>query len=174
MKQRLKRLPSKIKAPLSIKRNKVSLKFAIWSFISSSLSIWSILAVTEWFGHPLLVGSFGASAVLLFAVPDSPLAQPRNLVGGHLVAAITSVIVVAIFGTSNFSIGFALGLSIFFMYLTHTLHPPGGATALIGVIGHSGPMFILVPILLGVIILLLNAILVNNLVYHRKYPTVWF
>lgn len=174
MKHRLKNLPSKMKAPFKVNRNKISLKFAVWSFISSTLSIWSILAVTEWSGHPLLIGSFGASSVLLFAAPESILTQPRNLIGGHLVSAVIAVIIVKILGSSFFTIGFAVGFSIFCMYLTHTLHPPGGATALIGVMGSAKPEFILVPVLAGVIILLLNALIVNNIVYHRKYPTVWF
>lgn len=174
MRHRFKTLPSKMKAPLHTSRNKISLKFAIWSFISSTLSIWSILAVTEWSGHPLLIGSFAASSVLLFAAPESMLTQPRNLIGGHLISAVIAVVIVKLFGTTFFAIGFAVGLSIFCMYLTHTLHPPGGATALIGVMGNVGFEFILMPVLAGVFILLFNALIVNNLVHHRKYPAVWF
>jgi CBS-domain-containing membrane protein len=85
-----------------------------------------------------------------------------------------AVLVVATLGTSTFSIGFAVGLSIFIMYITHTLHPPGGATALIGVTGGVGYEFIFVPVMVGVFVLLVNAILVNNFVHHRKYPQVWF
>ncbi|WP_420871187.1 HPP family protein [Leptospira bandrabouensis] len=155
-------------------RPKRSFRFAIWSLISSTVSIWSILAITNWFGHSLLIGSFGATAVLLFAVPEAPLSQPRNLIGGHLISATIAVILVAIFGTNFFTIGFSVGLSIFVMYLTHTLHPPGGATALIGVIGGVGIDFIIFPVLIGVLILLVNALVVNNFVHHRKYPVVWF
>ncbi|MBM9592836.1 HPP family protein [Leptospira sp. 201903075] len=142
--------------------------------ISSTVSIWSILAVTNLSGHSLLIGSFGATAVLLFAVPDAPLSQPRNLIGGHLISATIAVILVATLGTNFFTIGFAVGLSIFVMYWTHTLHPPGGATAMIGVLGGVGVDFILFPVLIGVLILLVNALVVNNLVHHRKYPVVWF
>ncbi|WP_420844107.1 HPP family protein [Leptospira montravelensis] len=155
-------------------RPKRSFRFAIWSLISSTVSIWSILAVTNWFGHSLLIGSFGATAVLLFAVPEAPLSQPRNLIGGHMISATIAVILVATLGTNFFTIGFSVGLSIFVMYLTHTLHPPGGATALIGVLGGVGVDFILFPVFIGVMILLVNALLVNNFVHHRKYPVVWF
>lgn len=112
--------------------------------------------------------------MLLFAVPEAPLSQPRNLIGGHLISATIAVILVAIFGTNFFTIGFSVGLSIFVMYLTHTLHPPGGATALIGVIGGVGIDFIIFPVLIGVLILLVNALVVNNFVHHRKYPVAWF
>ena len=62
----------------------MSLRYAVWSLISSTLGILAIGEMTTLFGHPLLIGSFGASAVLLFGATESPLAQPRNLVGGHL------------------------------------------------------------------------------------------
>ncbi|TGK48060.1 HPP family protein [Leptospira bouyouniensis] len=142
--------------------------------MSSTVSIWSILIVTNLSGHTLLIGSFGATAVLLFAVPDAPLSQPRNLIGGHILSACIAVILVYTIGTNFFTIGLSVGLSILVMYLTHTLHPPGGATALIGVIGGVGVDFIFFPVMLGVIVLLCNALIVNNLVHHRKYPVAWF
>ncbi len=67
----------------------------------------------------------------------------------------------------------AVGISLFCMYLTRTVHPPGGATALIGVQGHAGAAFLFVPILAGSLILLLTALVVNNLVHHRQYPKYW-
>lgn len=60
----------------------LSLKYAVWGFLSGTAGILAILAVTRVAGHPLLIGSFGASAVLLFGAAESPLAQPRNVVGG--------------------------------------------------------------------------------------------
>jgi CBS-domain-containing membrane protein len=67
----------------------------------------------------------------------------------------------------------AVGLAIFLMYLTRTIHPPGGATALIGVQGHAGPIFLLIPVLSGVLLLLVVALFTNNLVNHRQYPKHW-
>ncbi|WP_420843828.1 HPP family protein [Leptospira levettii] len=174
LKSRFKNIPYKIKAPLLAKRNQISYRFAIWSFLSSTISIWSILIITNLSGHTLLIGSFGATSVLLFAVPDAPLSQPRNLIGGHLLSAMIAVLLVYLFGTNFFTIGLSVGLSILVMYLTHTLHPPGGATALIGVIGGVGVDFIFFPVMVGVFVLLVNALVVNNLVHHRKYPVVWF
>jgi CBS-domain-containing membrane protein len=160
-------------APFHTSRPSLSLKFGIWSFISSASAIWIILWVANSTGNPLLIGSFGASAVLLFAVPGSELTQPRNLIGGHLISAIVSVLIVYLFGSNDLTIGLGVGLSIFLMYLTRTLHPPGGATALIGIVGNADISFILSPILLGSFILLILALIFNNFVYHRKYPTHW-
>jgi CBS-domain-containing membrane protein len=148
-------------------------KYAVWSFLSGTLGILAIFFVTDLVGYPLLIGSFGASAVLLFGATDSPLAQPRNLVGGHLVSACVAVLVVAVFGSTPLSIAVGVGLALLAMNLTHTTHPPGGATALIGVQGAVGPEFVLVPVLAGALILLATALFTNNVVYHRKYPNHW-
>lgn len=174
MKRRLARLPGKMtgrrprggRAPLS-------LKYALWGFLSGAAGILAILAVTRLAGHPLLIGSFGASAVLLFGAAESPLAQPRNLVGGHLVSAGVAVAVVACGGTGSTAIALAVGLATLLMYLTRTVHPPGGATALIGVQGHAAPDFLLVPVLAGTLVLLAVALFTNNVVHHRHYPEHW-
>jgi len=171
--ERLAGLPRKCKAPLRGPRPPMSLRYAAWSFLSATLGILAISEITTLVGHPLLIGSFGASAVLLFGATDSPLAQPRNLVGGHLVSAAVAVVVVALFGSSPVTMALGVGLAIFVMNMTHTTHPPGGATALIGVQGAVGPAFILMPVLAGALILLATAIFTNNVVFHRSYPKHW-
>lgn len=173
MKKRMVRLSRSYKVPILGARAPMSLRYAGWSFLSSALGILAICEITTLVGHPLLIGSFGASAVLLFGATDSPLSQPRNLVGGHLISAIVAVIVVALFGSTPYTMALGVGLSIFVMNLTHTTHPPGGATALIGVQGMVGPEFILLPVLAGALILLVTAIFTNNVVYHRSYPKHW-
>ncbi len=83
-----------------------------------------------------LVGSFGASAVLLYGIPNSPYSQPRNLVGGHIVSAIIGIICALLLNAqSEIAAASAVSLALIFMHLTRTVHPPGGATALIAVIG---------------------------------------
>lgn len=173
VKKRLVRLPRRCRAPIRGPRPPMSLRYAGWSFLSGILGILAIAEITTLVGHPLLIGSFGASAVLLFGANDSPLAQPRNLVGGHLLSATVAVIIVALFGSSTLTMALAVGTAIFVMNVTHTTHPPGGATALIGVQGAVGPTFIFVPVLAGALILLLTAIFTNNVVYHRRYPQHW-
>ncbi|MBU2915382.1 MULTISPECIES: HPP family protein [Reichenbachiella] len=124
-----------------------------------------------------LIGSFGASSVLIYGAIQSPLSQPRNLVGGHVVSAIVGVTVQLVFPhTPLIAAPLAVSLSIIGMQMTKTLHPPGGATALIAVLGSAqikamGYMYVLSPVLSGVLILLLVAIVANNLTPHRQYPT---
>ena len=107
---------------------------------------------------------------------NSPLSQPRNLIGGHLLSAFIGVSIYKIFPDYMiFSAALAVSLSILVMQLTLTLHPPSGATALIAIIRSSsihelGYVYILVPVLSGSFILLIIAIIVNNIPSHRHYP----
>jgi CBS-domain-containing membrane protein len=173
VKKRLYNMPGKMRGHLRGGAARPSLKYTVWGCISGIVSILAIFAITELVGHPLLIGSFGASAVLLFGATESPLAQPRNLVGGHLVSAIVAVTIVAFGGSGPLAFSLAVGLSILLMSLTRTIHPPGGATALIGVQGHVGVEFIFAPVLVGVLILLAVALFSNNMVHHRQYPKHW-
>jgi CBS domain-containing membrane protein len=157
-----------------------------WTFIGSFLGIALIgLLNSHYFtasDNMFLIGSFGATAVLLFGITNSPLAQPRNLIGGHLISAIIGVTMHRFIpGELWLASALSVSLSIVLMQVTKTLHPPGGATSLIANIGsykiqQLGYYFVFVPVLSGVMILLLIAILVNNLSPNRDYPAnkEWF
>lgn len=124
-----------------------------------------------------LIGSFGASSVLIYGAINSPLAQPRNLIGGHIVSAIVGVTIHKIIPNELWlSAALAVSLSIVLMQITKTLHPPGGATALIANIGSEkiknlGYFYVLSPVLSGVLILFIVALIFNNITPNRKYPT---
>lgn len=162
----------------------VSLSEIIWSWIGGFIGI-GIVAYINYnllSGKDLLmiVGSFGASAVLIYGAIKSPLAQPRNFVGGHIVSALTGVTSYQLFGSEMWlASAVAVATAIALMHLTKTLHPPGGATALIAVIGDKrihdlGYLYALTPVGAGALILLTAALLVNNIPKNRKYPEYWF
>lgn len=123
-----------------------------------------------------LIGSFGASSVLIYGIINSPLAQPRNLIGGHLVCAIVGVTIHKLLPNEVWlSSALAVALAIVMMQITKTLHPPGGATALIANIGSEkikalGYMYVLSPVLTGVLILFVVALVFNNISKTRQYP----
>jgi len=127
----------------------------------------------------LLLGSFGASAVLVYAAISSPMAQPRNLVFGHMVSGLIGVLSYQLWGSTPWlAAGMGVSGAIAAMLLTRTVHPPGGATALLAVIGgpkvHAlGFLYILVPAGAGACLLLLVALVINNLARHRRYPEYW-
>jgi CBS-domain-containing membrane protein len=151
-----------------------------WTFIGA---FWGIATIGFFHSQKFndldnifLIGSFGASAVLVFGATNSPLAQPRNLVGGHLLSAIIGVAVFKLLPDQVWiSSALAVALSIVAMQMTKTMHPPGGATALIAIIGSErikdlGFNYIFSPVLSGIIILLLIALVVNNIPKGRNYP----
>lgn len=156
----------------------------LWSWCGSAIGIMACAYLSSRYLEPrdltLLIGSFGASAVLVFSTIKSPLAQPRNLVGGHIVSALVGVACQQILGSVVWvAASMAVSLAIVSMLATKTLHPPGGATALIAVIGGTkihnlGYFFALVPAGVGALILLAVALIVNNLAQERRYPEYWF
>lgn len=153
----------------------------LWTFLGSFFGIGLIGFVNSRHystnDNLFLIGSFGASSVLIYGIINSPLAQPRNLIGGHLLCAIIGVTVHKLLpGQLWLSAAISVSLSIVLMQVTKTLHPPGGATALIANIGSPkiqalGYMYVLTPVLSGVLILLLIAIIFNNATSRRSYPS---
>lgn len=126
----------------------------------------------------LVIGSFGASAVLLYGAPRAPFSQPRNLIGGHVISALVGVACyrylpdVLVLQESA-----AVATAIALMMVTRTVHPPGGATALIAVIGpdavHGLGWAYVLPVLMGAVLMMLVAVVSNNLFEHGSYPDRW-
>ena len=162
----------------------VSAGEVFWSWLGSFLGVAAVALLHAGLFEPrelsLLIGSFGASAVLIYGAVRSPLAQPRNLIGGHVLSAIVGVSAqLWLGGTPWLAAAVAVSVAIAVMHLTRTLHPPGGATALIAVIGGDsvhqlGYLYVLVPAALGASVMLVIALLVNNIPKTRKYPEFWF
>lgn len=124
---------------------------------------------------PLLIFSIGASAVLVFAVPHGSLSQPWPVFGGHLVAALIGVACARVVHDGALAAALAIGLTIVAMHYLRCIHPPGGATALVAVLG--GPLvqvlgfgFVLTPVLLNVLVLLVAAGVFNAFFPWRRYP----
>ena len=168
------------------KETLVDVKEHFWTFLGSFVGIGLLGFIQSNYlstsDNVLLIGSFGASSVLIYGVINSPLAQPRNLIGGHVLCALIGVTVHKILPNEVWlSSALAVSISIVLMQITKTLHPPGGATALIANIGSAkilalGYWYVLCPVLLGASILLLVAIFFNNRTSHRSYPKnkKWF
>ena len=125
--------------------------------------------------HPLLVAPMGASAVLLFAVPASPLAQPWPVFGGNVVSALVGITVARLIPDPTIAAALAVGCAIAVMSLLRCLHPPGGAVALSAVLGaaHGAPnyMFALVPVAVNTALLVMVAILFHRIAGH-SYPHI--
>lgn len=123
---------------------------------------------------PFVIAPIGASAVLLFALPSSPLAQPWALLAGNMLSALVGVICTMLLGNTSFAAALAVAAAIAAMFSCRCLHPPGGAIALSAVLGDRaihdlGFTYILIPVGLNSLLLLGLAIIFNNLTQHR-YP----
>ena len=126
------------------------------------------------FALPLLIAPMGASAVLLFAVPSSPLAQPWSIIGGNLIASTVGVTAALLIPAPLLAASVAIGIAIALMFVARCIHPPSGAVTLTAVLG--GPAiaklgfgFVLVPVLLNSLLLVLVALAFNNAT-RRRYP----
>lgn len=139
--------------------------------LSSFISWWVLGNINAWYIAPM-----GASSVLLFAIPASPLAQPWNIVVGNAIAAVIGVTCALYIPNLTEAFSVAVALSIFLMMTTDSLHPPSGAVAITAVLGgHAvqdlGYYFVLYPVLLNSVLLLLIAIVFNRLL-GKQYPQV--
>ena len=162
---------------------RVNIREVLWSWIGSFMGIaavglvhFNFLAQTD---MVMIIGSFGASAVLIYGAIKSPLAQPRNLIGGHVLSALIGVACFQLLGDQMWlASAVAVATAIAVMHLTKTLHPPGGASALIAVIGSDqihalGYYYALIPAGSGALIMLVVALVVNNIPKSRYYPEFW-
>ncbi len=162
---------------------RVSLLEIFWSWVGAFLGIsavaymnYNVLDQTD---LVMIIGSFGASAVLIYGAIRSPLAQPRNLIGGHVLSAVIGVFFFQLFQSQMWlASALAVATAIAAMLATKTLHPPGGATALIAVIGSGkihalGYLYAVIPVGTGALMMLVVALLVNNIPETRRYPEFW-
>lgn len=167
--------------------SRISLVKIAWSGLGAFIGIYLVSTISQLIHLELLdslflVGSFGASAALIYGAPQVEFSQPRNLVGGHIISAIIGITLYKYLPLDiTLLAALAVSLSIVIMHLTRTMHPPGGATALITVISSAkihemGYMFAITPIGIGVLLMLIIALFINNLSNNpeRHYPKYWF
>lgn len=158
--------------PLAVSKKEIllsSVGAGLGLMISGWISHFVLGEVNLWFIAPM-----GASAVLLFGVPNSPLAQPWSIVGGNMSAAAVGVSTSLLIADPGLVCGVAAALAIGLMFKLRCLHPPGGAVALTAILGgpgihQLGYSFVLYPVLLNSVLLALLAIIFNNLA-GRRYP----
>lgn len=169
---------------LGIERNTTSHSEKWISGIGAIMGILAVYWITIWAfphgfmenaGNLIMVTSMGASAVLLFAVPQGALSQPWAVFGGHLLSAFVGVSCHKLFPDQTWTPALAVGLAVGVMHYLRCIHPPGGATALAAVIGGSeiyalGYHYLIMPILINVLAILFMAVVFNAFFHWRRYP----
>ena len=138
------------------------------------LAIAVVAGLTQGFDKLFIIGSFGATCVLVFGFPDVPFSQPRNVVGGHFLSTLMGLIFLHVFHPHWWSVALAVGAAIAVMMATRTVHPPAGSNPVIVVLGTSGDWDLLwFPTLFGAIMVVLVALLYNNMTRDARYPKYW-
>ena len=154
--------------------NRVKLLEIIWSAIGATIAIALALWVVGNRTSPFLLFSLGGSTVFLFALTDTESAQPRALFGGHLGGAVIGIVCYQILGDGLWVSVAAVVLSMVFMIVTRTIHPPAGANPLIMVHHHAGIFSLVNPVGVGVSTLFLVAVLWSRIRQGKPYPNKWW
>ena len=154
---------------------KKNLKRAIQAFIFSVITIGTISYLSFETPYGLfLAGSFGSSMVLLFGYPESPFAQPKNVFFGHFITSLVGVIVFQFVPLDQYiQIALSVALGIFLMIILDVTHPPAGGNPIIVILTASSYDFLLNPIILGSLIIIIYAILLNRFILKKNYPSSW-
>lgn len=143
------------------------------AFVGGFLAIAIIALLAQSLHLALVLGSFGASCVLVFGYPDVPFSQPRNVVLGHLLSTLIGLAFVHLCGAHWWSVALAVGSAIAVMMLTRTVHPPAGSNPVIVFLMQPGWDFALFPTLVGAVILVLVALIFHNVTREARWPKYW-
>ena len=161
--------------PMKTMSNKEVFISIVGAFVATLLASFFSNSILEAEGMPMVLASTGASAMLIFAIPHSPVSQPWPIVGGHLVSALIGITAYYLIPNAILASSVAIGLAMLAMHFSGCMHPPGGATAVTAVVGGTavhqlGYYFVIVPVFFNSIILLSIAMAIGT--FREKNPFV--
>ncbi len=139
-----------------------------------AVAIAAMESLAERTAFPLAFIPFATSIVLVMGSPEAKPAQPRALVGGHLLSAAVGLVMVTIAGPQPWAAAVAVGIAMVVMHMTDTFHPPAGINPLLIVINDRSWSFLLVPVGAGVVILVGFAYLWHNVTRRGSWPERWW
>lgn len=138
-------------------------RHAVLAGLGGALAIGVLALMNATDALPLLIPPFGASCVLVFGVPASPFARPRNVIGGHVVSAAVGLAAVTALGAGVLGVAAGVGLAIAAMILSDTIHPPAGANPIVVALAGAGWPFLIAPVFIGAAIIVVCGLLYNRL-----------
>lgn len=150
-----------------------ALKGVVLAWLGGVLAIGLVAYLGKLTDLPLILGSFGASCVLVFGYPDVPFSQPRNVIVGHVISAFVGLACLSVLGPTGWSLALAVGTAIAAMMVTRTVHPPAGSNPVIVFLMRPGWGFLVFPVLTGAVVLVLVALIYNNVSRKEPYPRYW-
>lgn len=141
--------------------------------LGGCIAIATLGLLTDRLSLALLLGSFGASSMTVFGFPDLTFSQPRNIIGGHFLSALSGLLLLTVAGPHWWAAGLAVGLAMMLMMLSRTVHPPAASNPVIVFLLQPGWDFLFFPALAGAVLLVAIAVLYNNATRAANYPKYW-
>jgi CBS-domain-containing membrane protein len=157
-----------------LKPPRPAFSYIIVTWVCSLIALSALYGMSYVTDSLLIMAPFGATCALLFGAPDSPLAQPRNVIGGHVIATAISLLFLYVLGDSWWVVALGVSTTIAVMQYTRTLHPPAGADPIVVILTHASWQFIFIPVLAGAVILVICSLITNNFDKNRHYPKYWW
>jgi CBS-domain-containing membrane protein len=152
---------------------RANLRQIVLSSVGGFIGIAAVAYLASANQSPLMLGSFGATCLLMFGFPDNPFSQPRNVIAGHFLSSFVGLAFLALLGTHWWSLALAASAAISLMQMTRTVHPPACSNPLLIMLSTPKWDFLFFPTLTGAVILVVVAVLFNNLMRRRAYPKYW-
>ena len=148
------------------------LKQTILAGIFSIITIGFLTSLTYKTSYGIfLIASFGSTMVLLYGYPESPFAQPKNIILGHFLTALIGIIFLNFVPLPIFlNIPLAVGFGVMFMILFKVTHPPAGGNPIIVIIGSVSFDYLLTPVLIGSMIVVMFGVIINKFLFKKEYP----
>jgi CBS-domain-containing membrane protein len=150
-----------------------SVKAVALAWLGGFLAIAAVATLTDLLSVALVLGSFGASCVLVFGYPDVPFSQPRNVIAGHVISSLVGLAFLTAFGPQWWALSLSVGTAIAIMMLTRTVHPPAGSNPVIVFLVQPTWSFLLFPTLVGALVVVVIALVYNNVTRESRYPKYW-
>jgi len=156
-----------------IARHQPNIKFSsvIVATLGGTVAIATLILMGDISNTTLLMAPFGATCVLLFSLPSSPLSQPMNVVGGHIASTSIGLLVHAVLPSSWWALALAVGLAIGTMALLRITHPPAGADPIVVFLENLDISYLFFPVALGSITLVIVAWLFHSVSPVSSYPS---
>jgi CBS-domain-containing membrane protein len=147
-----------------------SLRTLIFAWVFCAGALTAVLALMQLEEIPWLLASLGGSCVILFGMPDSPMAQPRSLFGGHFIGSVVGLAAGAVLGDGVLAMGIATATALALMMITDSIHSPAGADPMIVMAGNAGASFLVAPLGIGLVTIFAAAIVYHRVILGRRYP----
>ena len=148
-------------------------RFIVFAWIGIFLTIALVTTLDNELFLGLLLASFGGSCLTVFGFPNLSFAQPRNVIGGHMIGALIGLLFLSLFGMHSWAIASAVASAAALMIYSGTAHPPAGANPIIVFLLHPGWEFLIFPTLIGSILIIILGVIFNNLMHKENYPKYW-